>query len=107
MIFKSDYHRELYLNYMTLFNHDDSYIKGFCFVLSALEKDLLKEVSELDFDAIKKKSEVYSDSENLLIDLALNCFFPSTYPAVNLREISHSFDEDNKGVLIEYLRIIL
>lgn len=107
MIFKSKYHEELYNSYMNEFKHEDSYVKGFSFVLSALEKDLLKEVSELNLDAIKEKSEVYSESERLLVDLAFNCFFPSVYPAVNLRAISKSFDEDNKGVLVEYLRIIL
>ncbi len=117
MYFKSEYHEELFNEYVAKLNNSDNYYLPFAYVASAIEKkQVITALSDHNVSSKKllKMSEGWSSSEKKMLEFAYQCFtgrnlfehdeegmLIPTFPTI--AGIFSSLDSENARIVIEAL----
>ncbi len=114
MEFKSEYHGEMYSEYIKRLNNSDRFYRTFAFIAAAIGKKQIIDTlgdHEIDGEKLIYFARGWSTSERAMIELAYQCFNGGNlffdkdeYPIYpTLHDIMFSLDNANSGVVIQAL----
>ncbi|MEK5071738.1 hypothetical protein [Sporosarcina sp. FSL K6-1508] len=111
MFYKTQYHEELYHQFVSKLNSNDLYYTWFAYVAAAIEKkELLKALDDcsIDVELLLDISKVWSNSERAMLEVAWQMFNNGNlyeedseilYPTI--KSIFNSLDKNNSQIVIE------
>jgi len=111
LFYKNQYHEELYNQFTSKLNNDDTYYKAFAYVAAAIEKkEILNALDDcnIDKDLLLVMSKAWSYSERAMLEIAWQMFNDVNlyeiegeikYPTI--KSIFNSLDSENLKVVIE------
>lgn len=114
MYFKSDYHEELYIQYIDQLQSEDVYYGSFAYLAAAIgKKSIIKALSDhsIDVGMLEEMADVWSSSERAMLEMAWQCFtgrnfFEDKDGEVRFPTLDHilySLDKENTKIVIEAL----
>lgn len=111
MFYKNQYHEELYNQFTSILNNDDTYYKSFAFVAAAIEKKgILNALDEfnIDKDLLLDMSKAWLNSERAMLEIAWQLFNDVNLYEIEgeiqfpiIKSIFNSLDSENLKVVIE------
>lgn len=114
MYFKSDWHKQLYNQFLAKRDESyrDVYFKVFCYVAAATGKEQVGQVlvdnHRIDLEKLQEISGPYSSSEKALLELAIQLYNGNSLQGespATITDICRSLDNQNQKVVVHALTL--